>query len=93
MHATPSEISITQSTHRVIEAGIAEFPPRKLTSDFIKTHAGDKHGPPDEHRRDFPDGRVGSHSALASIEHGQMLLQTAGECVAVDFVDFVDRQR
>lgn len=91
MHATPSEISITQATHRVVDVGDARIPPRKLTPEFVKLHAGDKHGPPDEHRRDFPDGRVGSHSALASIAHGQTLLQTAGECVAADFLEFLDR--
>ncbi len=89
MHATPSEIAITQATHRVIAPGDATDPPRKLTQDFIKAHAGDKHGPPDEHRRDFPDGRVGSHSALACVDHGKMLLNTAAQSVAEDFQSFV----
>ena len=33
-------------------------------------HSGDKHGSPDEHSKAFPDGRVGSHSALATPEIG-----------------------
>ena len=84
MHATPSEIAITQYTHRIIEPGLAEHAPKKLTAEFIKAHAGDKHGPPDEHRRDFSDGRVGSHSALAKPEHGRLLLEAAVVAVASD---------
>ena len=89
MHATPSEIAITQFTHRVIEHSSAEQPPEKLTPDYIKAHSGDKHGPPDEHRQQFPDGRVGSHSALARPEHGGALLETAGKAVADDFGGFI----
>ncbi|WP_039019827.1 creatininase family protein [Halocynthiibacter namhaensis] len=89
MHATPSEISITQATHRAIAPGDAAEPPEFLTPEFVKAHAGDKHGPADEHRRDFPDGRVGSHSALAQVDHGHALLNAAATSVALDFRDFV----
>ena len=89
MHATPSEISITQATDRVIAPGIARDPPEKLSSEFIKEHAGDRHGPPEQHRKQFPDGRVGSHSALARPKHGRKLLKTAGIAVAQDYSDFV----
>jgi creatinine amidohydrolase len=82
MHATPSEVAITQAIHRVVPAGIASDPPEKLNDNFIKTHAGDRHGPPEEHRAAFPDGRVGSHSALARPEQGQILLQAAAHAVA-----------
>lgn len=85
MHATPSEISITQATHRVLPPGDAAAPPRQLSAEYIKAHAGDKHGPPDAHRKGFPDGRVGSHSALATPAHGRELLETAAAAVADDF--------
>ena len=85
MHATPSEISITQATHRIIPPGDAIDPPEKLSPAFIAAHAGDRHGPPEEHRRQFPDGRVGSHSALARQEHGTCLLETAAKAVADEF--------
>lgn len=88
MHATPSEVSITQHTHRRVEAPDMG-PPVKLTSAYVKAHAGDKHGPPDAHRRDFPDGRVGSHSGLARPEHGAELLQSAARAVAADYLDFI----
>lgn len=87
MHATPSEIAITQATHRQIkDPGLP--PPRKLSANYIKAHAGDRHGPPDAHRRDFPDGRVGSHSGLARPEHGVRLLDAAATAVAADYVAF-----
>ncbi|MDA8747855.1 creatininase family protein [Litoreibacter sp.] len=88
MHATPSEVSITQHTHRRVE-GEDLAPPRKLTAEYIQAHAGDKHGPPDAHRRDFPDGRVGSHSGLARPEHGMALIETAAKEVAADYLAFV----
>lgn len=84
MHATPSEVAITQAIHRVVAPGDAASPPKALSAEFIKAHAGDNHGPPEEHRRDFPDGRVGSHSALAQPEHGHALLQAAIDAVAED---------
>ena len=89
MHATPSEVAITQALHRVVPPGNAATPPRRLTAEFIAAHAGDRHGPPDEHRREFPDGRVGSHSALASPEHGRRLLTVASDAVAADYLAFL----
>ncbi len=90
MHATPSEVSITQALHRVIQPGEeALAPPQKLSPEFIAAHTGDRHGPPDQHRQAFPDGRVGSHSALARPEHGVALLQAARTAVAEDFLAFV----
>jgi creatinine amidohydrolase len=88
MHATPSEVAITQATHRVVDdPGLK--PPEKLSAEFITAHAGDRHGPPDQHRRQFPDGRVGSHSSLARPEHGRRLLAAASEAVAADYAAFL----
>ena len=89
MHATPSEVAITQALHRVIDPGAATAPPSKLSAEYIRAHAGDRHGPPDEHRRDFPDGRVGSHSALAAPKVGAELLQAAAEAAANDYAEFL----
>ncbi len=91
MHATPSEVAITQAKHRVIPAGIATTPPEKLTPEYINQHAGDRHGPADEHRTRFPDGRVGSHSALATPEQGSALLKAAETAVAEDYMKFLDQ--
>ncbi len=89
MHATPSEIAITQVLYRVVEAGSAKTPPKKLSSEYMSAHAGDRHGPPEEHRRTFPDGRVGSHSALATPEQGEVIYSTAVNAAAEDIVKFL----
>ena len=89
MHATPSEISITQDTHRILRIDDLA-PPEKLSPDYIAAHAGDKHGPPDAHRERFPDGRVGSHSGLAKAEHGKKLLKAAAHAVAEDCLSFFE---
>jgi creatinine amidohydrolase len=89
MHATPSEIAITQANHRVLDSDLAAEPPEKLTTAFIKAHGGDKHGTAQEHRAAFPDGRVGSHSALARPEHGVALKKAAVAAVAADYLDFI----
>jgi creatinine amidohydrolase len=87
MHATPSEIAITQALHRRIER--APLPaPEALDAAFRAAHSGDRHGPPDEHRARFPCGRVGSWSELARPEDGQRLLDLAVSEAAVDYADF-----
>ncbi|MCR9126333.1 MAG: creatininase family protein [Rhodobacteraceae bacterium] len=92
MHATPSEIAITQTLLGALPPEDAAAPPRALSPAYIAAHAGDRHGAPDAHRADFPDGRVGSHSALATPEHGARLLDTAGAAVACAFAAFQARQ-
>ena len=89
MHATPSEIAMTQALHRVVDHDGLE-PPRKLSADYIKGHAGDRHGPADEHRASFPDGRVGSHSGLARPDQGQQLFDAACQAVADDYRAFLN---
>lgn len=87
MHATPSEIAITQARHRRIERPPLPAP-RALDAAFRAAHAGDRHGPPDEHRAEFPCGRVGSWSELARPEHGADLLSLATREAAADMQDF-----
>lgn len=87
MHATPSEVAMTQALHRRIDR--APLPaPEPLDEAFRAAHAGDRHGPPDEHRARFPCGRVGSWSELARPEHGADLLALAGEEAAADILAF-----
>lgn len=88
MHATPSEIAITQSLLGTLPANQANEPPQRLSAAYLRAHKGDRHGPPAEHRAAFPDGRVGSHSALATPEDGQRLLDLASKAIAQDFAAF-----
>jgi creatinine amidohydrolase len=92
MHATPSEIALTQTAYRVVAPGIAETPPEKLSSEYLKAHSGDRHGPPAQHRKQFPDGRVGSHSALATPIQGEALLQAAVVAVAEDYLNLLESE-
>jgi len=88
MHATPSEIAIVEALHGA--AMHAQLPPpEKLSADYIRAHAGDRHGAPEAHRARFPDGRVGSHSSLARPEHGHNLLAAAAAAVAEDYRAFL----
>ncbi len=89
MHATPSEISITQASHRIVDVTAPPRPNAPLTAEFMKAHAGDRHGPPKEHRAQFPDGRVGSDSAMASPQAGVQLLDAAANAVAKDYQEFL----
>ena len=90
-HATPSEISLTQHCHRVVDVAV---PPRAdvpLDAAFLAERSGDRHPPAGRHRAEFPDGRVGSDSSLASPEIGRELLAAAAAAataVAGDALEF-----
>lgn len=91
MHGTPSEVAITRVGHRTIESEIANDPPEKLSKEFLKAHARDKHGSADDHKKAFPDGRVGSHSALATSVQGQELLKAAVKAISADYLGFMEK--
>lgn len=93
MHATPSEVAITQALLGVLPSGDAVDPPKKLSAEYLREHSGDRHGPPDQHRAIFPDGRVGSHSALATPEAGARLLQTAAQAISEEFIAYEEALR
>lgn len=88
MHATPSEVSITQALYRVVDRLDPE-PPEPLSAEYISAHSGDRHGPPDDHRKRFPDGRVGAHSGLARPEHGHRFVDMAARAAAADYEAFL----
>ena len=88
MHGTPSEVAITQASVRVVDSTNHQ-PPALLSEEFIRDHAGDFHGPARDHAREFPDGRVGSHSELAKIEHGEALIETAATALIGEFTSWI----
>ncbi len=89
LHATPSEVAITQALYHSVPAGAAAAPPRRLSPEEIRDRAGDNHGSAELHRAEFPDGRVGAHSALARPEHGEALLAAGIAAVAADYQAFL----
>jgi creatinine amidohydrolase len=64
-------------------------PPPLLGRDFLRDHGGDNHWDAVTHRAAFPDGRVGSHSALATAEQGRQLLEAAIDGACADFQAFL----
>ncbi len=84
MHATPSEVSLTQHLHpQAIKR--AEMHPRVAPTGAI---AG-----PQTFRRRFPDGRIGSDPSLASPQAGRALLDAAVADAAAVYRKFIARDR
>lgn len=90
LHATPSEVAITMALRPGAVGSRPETPAVPLDPSEIAELAGDNHGPAAEHRARFPDGRVGSHPALATAEAGERLLATAVREAADDYLRFLD---
>ena len=88
MHATPSEISITRALSTAVPSNRETVPWSPLPAERLRELAGDAHEDARVHRAAFPDGRVGSDSALSSAEHGDALLATAARELAADFRRF-----
>jgi creatinine amidohydrolase len=80
LHATPSEVSLTQHVYRdhIKRADMQPAPPATL--DFADAF---------DFRRRFPDGRMGSHPALSTPEHGKQFLDAVVADLASDYRAFV----
>ena len=88
-HATPSEIAITQHAYPDAIA-IADVPAPPPLPDDSMEHVGDNYFDAADYRARFPDGRVGSHSAMARPDHGDELIAAAIRDIAADFRSFAD---
>ena len=84
MHATPSEIAITQHTLPGSQRVGTDAAPPVLAAEYLRDHGADNHWDAATHRARFPDGRVGSDSARATPEHGRQLLAAAIEGACED---------
>jgi creatinine amidohydrolase len=80
LHATPSEVSLTQYVHpqHIKKAKMDPAPPATL--DFADAF---------DFRRRFPDGRMGSHPALSTPEHGKRFLDAVVADLAKDYPKFI----
>lgn len=96
MHATPSELAIAMAVlgdrFPADAAAMAQVkdPPEPLPAGYARVHAGDNHRDAQAHRAQFADGRVGSHSALATPEQGRALLEAAIADAHRDIADFFE---
>jgi len=79
MHATPSEIAVTQAAYpdRIKHA---DYSPRIAPSGPIRDAL--------DYRARFPDGRIGSDPAQASPEKGQKIIDLAVTALRVDVAAF-----
>jgi len=93
MHATPSEVAITRALTPAACPPDTLAAPAALGAAFMKQHAGDNHLDAAAHRGQFPDGRVGSDSALGLAEHGVQLVALAAQAAAIDYRDFLAGER
>ncbi len=92
MHATPSEIAMTlhllpDSERKASLQALAA--PTQLPAAFLRDQGGDNHWDAQTHQAAFPDGRVGSDSALATAEQGKQLLEAAIAAGCDNFSAFV----
>ena len=79
-HATPSEVAVTQAIYPdAIKSGVLE--PKVAPS-------GRFYGPEDFRRR-FPDGRIGSDPSLARPEHGEKLIEISAQSIADIYAEFL----
>ena len=92
MHATPSEVAITQYAYPGSVRHLEMAPPRQVAADYMRDHAGDDHFDAEDHRRRFPDGRIGSDPSLASPEAGGRLVAAAVADAVADFQAFLEEE-
>ena len=88
MHATPSEVALTQALYPDSAHPATMAAPRPLSSAEFRDFGGDKHFDAHVHRQNHPDGRVGSDPGLASATLGEQLLETVVPEATADFMKF-----
>jgi creatinine amidohydrolase len=86
-HVTPSEVAVTMAAH---PDHIRRFerPPPPIDAGDLLIHSGDNYYDAADFKARYPDGRVASHSALATPEHGERLIAAAVDDLAADFSRF-----
>lgn len=89
MHATPSEVAITQYANPNTMRRTTLPSPPTVSAQFLRDHGGDNHWDAATHRNAFPDGRVGSDSALASPAAGRQLVEAAVVEALADYRAFL----
>jgi len=79
-HATPSEVSLTYYAHPEAVKKVDMSPQRAATGPIYTAL---------DFRQRFPDGRIGSEPALASIAAGEQLFHAAVNDITADYQEFL----
>lgn len=80
-HATPSEVALTWYVYPdAVKTG-------KLTGEPGKGHSIYSAA---DFRQNYPDGRMGSNPALATVEHGQRFYELAVKEISSSYLEFVN---
>jgi len=88
-HATPSEVAVTMAAHPDHIRPFDRPAPVQRGNADVGIHAGDNYFDAADYKTRFPDGRVISHSALATPADGARLIDAAVDDLAADFAAFV----
>jgi creatinine amidohydrolase len=89
MHATPSEVAITQAAVPATLRSVAMARPERIEPAALRDMGGDRHFDAHHHRRRFPDGRIGSDPSLANPADGTRLLAAAVAGARADYLRFL----
>ncbi len=79
-HATPSEVSLSYFAHPHAVKNVAMQPELAPVGSIRDA---------EDYRKRFPDGRIGSNPALATVEAGEQLFHAAVAATLTDFQSFV----
>ena len=89
MHATPSEVAITQHAYPNSIRDVPMAKPQLLDDNYYRDFGGDRHYDSAHHRRWFPDGRIGSDPSLATPKDGARLVEATVREVIADYDAFL----
>ncbi len=90
MHATPSEVAMTQHALPGSARRVSMGKPASLPDGYYRDFGGDRHYDAAHHRERYADGRIGSDPSLATPEHGERLLAAVVPEVLDDYAAFLD---
>jgi len=90
IHATPSEVAITQHVYPEAIKNREMEAPVGISQEYLRDHPSDDHYDTHHHRKLFPDGQIGSDPSLATPDAGKRLVDSAVAEMGNDFQAFLN---